>query len=94
MKPVYESNQHFHLGYYENSKDIEAIAYKIIDEDVWDVYLDFNEQNLSNTEPRSNYVKNFGYKIFSIHVDDLSYETANKEFEKWLLQKGLIHKEI
>ncbi|MDN4527148.1 DUF3986 family protein [Fictibacillus fluitans] len=90
MKPAYDSNQHLHLGYYENSKDIEATAYKRANEDIWDVYIDLEEQQIEVKEPLFNYVEKIGYKIFSLIGKELDDNTSSEAFEKWLLQKGII----
>ncbi|KFN02239.1 hypothetical protein DJ93_4083 [Bacillus clarus] len=35
----YDSSQHNHIGYYEDGYDLELIAYKKINESVWDAYI-------------------------------------------------------
>ncbi|MFB5164656.1 DUF3986 family protein [Parageobacillus toebii] len=34
----FDPNQHLHLGYYENNVDLEAVAYKIQNENKWVVF--------------------------------------------------------
>ncbi|MGD6847297.1 DUF3986 family protein [Rossellomorea aquimaris] len=83
---IFDSKQHLHIGYYENDLDIEAIAYKIKSEDKWIVFLD-SEQDLNMFKDTLNQLElyeNYGYKIFSVEVDDLSYEYGLEKFTEWL----------
>ncbi|MGD7022260.1 DUF3986 family protein [Rossellomorea vietnamensis] len=88
----FEEHQHLHIGYYENGFDLEAVAYKIQGEDKWVVFLDA-EQDLSIFKGvLEHYNKNvsFGYKIFTVKTDDLSYESGQVRFIDWLRQLNII----
>nr|WP_232515762.1 DUF3986 family protein [Aeribacillus pallidus] len=37
-----------------------------------------------------DYYEKYGYKIFTIDADDLSYEAGNKLFEAWLKTNNII----
>ncbi|WJQ11910.1 DUF3986 family protein [Geobacillus stearothermophilus] len=54
----FDPNQHLHLGYYENNVDLEAVAYKIQNENKWVVFLDHEQdttlvQKILNQYPES-----------------------------------------
>ncbi|WP_044895236.1 DUF3986 family protein [Bacillus alveayuensis] len=88
----FDSNQHLHLGYYENNVDLEAVAYKIQNENKWVVFLD-HEQDTTLVQKilnQYNYHEKYGYKIFTIDADDLSYEAGNKLFEALLKTNNII----
>lgn len=40
MTGNYESDKHVHIGYNECNFDLEVIAYKVMDEAIWDIYID------------------------------------------------------
>lgn len=90
MKPDYDSTQHLHLGYYEDDNDIEAVAYKRLNEEVWDVYLDLEDQQVYVQEPLPHYVERYGHRIFSLTSEEVDSELGDEAFEKWLIQKGII----
>ncbi|AKU27433.1 hypothetical protein AVP43_00144 [Geobacillus stearothermophilus] len=82
----FDPNQHLHLGYYENNVDLEAVAYKIQNENKWVVFLD-NEQDTTLVKKildKYDFHEKYGYKIFTVDADDLSYEVGSKLFEEWL----------
>ena len=76
----YDSRYHLHLGYYENSHDLEAVALKQENEAVWDVFFNCNDEQSDE----------FGTRIFSITQDDLDYGTGSSLFARWLAKHGYI----
>ncbi|PJW13082.1 hypothetical protein CV945_16210 [Geobacillus sp. Manikaran-105] len=65
---------------------MEAVAYKIQNENKWVVFLD-HEQDTTLVQKILNqydYHEKYGYKIFTIDADDLSYEVGSKLLEEWL----------
>ncbi|WAA08572.1 DUF3986 family protein [Fervidibacillus albus] len=40
---IFDSTVHLHLGYYEGRVDLEATAYKLLNEDKWIVFLNDNQ---------------------------------------------------
>ncbi|WP_456687943.1 DUF3986 family protein [Aeribacillus sp. SP014] len=34
--------------------------------------------------------KKYGYKLFTVDADDLSYKVGNRLFEKWLKENNII----
>ncbi|WP_113929468.1 DUF3986 family protein [Bacillus sp. P14.5] len=88
----FESHQHLHIGYYENGFDLEAVAYKIQGVDKWVVFLDA-EQDLSifkGVLEEHNKNVSFGYEIFTVNTDDLSYESGQVRLMDWLRQLYII----
>ncbi|OQO97297.1 hypothetical protein BSK33_17900 [Geobacillus sp. 44B] len=95
----FDPNQHLHLGYYENNVDLEAVAYKIQNVaykiqngNKWVVFLD-HEQDTTLVQKILNqydYHEKYGYKIFTIDADDLSYEVGSKLLEEWLKTNNVI----
>lgn len=88
----FDSNQHLHIGYYENGYDLEAVAYKVLDEDKWIVFwpkdqkYEFNRKILSSCKFHPYH----GYEIFAIQQEDLSYKTGCNQFADWLKAAGII----
>ncbi|MEB2629992.1 DUF3986 family protein [Peribacillus frigoritolerans] len=92
MKFVFDPNQHLHLGYYKNTLDLEAVAYKVQSECKWVVFWD-NEQDstlLSSVLKPENFYERYGYIIFTVDTEDLSYEMGSKLFEDWLKTHNVI----
>ena len=46
MEKVYDDRYHLHLGYYEDNRDYESVAFKRKTEDKWDIFFDFKLINL------------------------------------------------
>lgn len=69
MQPPYDNSQHLHIGYYENNYDIEAIGYKRVDEDIWDVYFNFESYGINHIslEKEINMDEYASYYAFSIY---------------------------
>lgn len=97
----YEHSQHLHLGYYENGYDLEVIAYKKVDEPIWDVYIEEYEPEgtilFDYVKQNSilEYVQGYGFKIFSIRDEekgDILYEKGVAKLEHWLAIHNLIKK--
>ncbi|WP_339172435.1 DUF3986 family protein [Anoxybacillus sp. FSL W8-1294] len=71
---------------------IEAAAYKIQNENKWVVFLD-NEQDTTLVKKildKCDFHEKYGYKIFTVDADDLSYEVGSKLFEEWLKANDII----
>lgn len=97
----YEHSQHLHIGYYENGYDLEVIAYKKVDEPIWDVYIEEYESegtklfDYVKQNSIGEYVQGYGFKIFSIRdeeTDDILYEKGASTLESWLAKHNLIEK--
>ncbi|HDR7795254.1 TPA: DUF3986 family protein [Bacillus luti] len=86
----YDPSQHYHIGYYEEGYDLEVIAYKKINEAVWDAYIPDYEagsfyQKVSEMK-LGEYVKNYGIKVYSFGEE----EEAETIFEKWLKKNEIV----
>jgi aminopeptidase N len=91
MNFVYDIRYHLHLGYYEERFDYEATAYKRKSEDIWDIFFDLEHYKIENlTLNQEDYMKDMGYKILSLEIEDLDYDYGVKQFERWLLDNQLI----
>ncbi|MBM7602960.1 hypothetical protein JOC75_000930 [Metabacillus crassostreae] len=91
MSVKYDPRYHLHIGYYEDHHDFESIAYKVLDQDVWDIFFDFTYYNLHNhCINQEKNIDNLGMKIFSVQCIDLDYDEAIKLFQKWLRHEGII----
>ncbi|MGP1909716.1 DUF3986 family protein [Metabacillus sp. JX24] len=91
MEVRYDERYHLHIGYYENERDFESVALKRETEDIWDVYFDFKQYGLKSvSSENSETIKDFGTRIFSMHVGDLEYAAGAERFEKWLVNQKII----
>ncbi|MDF9763784.1 seryl-tRNA synthetase [Peribacillus simplex] len=88
----FEPDQHLHIGYYENGFDLEATAYKIAGEGKWVIFLDSDQDLTTLNNALYNYerIDKFGYKIFTVNIDDLSYEDGLEKFTEWLRSHKII----
>jgi len=87
-KIVFDPTMHLHLGYYENNEDIEAVAYKVKNEEKWYVFLE--EDTSLSIRDQSKYWPSYGYHIFIIDGEDLSYEEGCERLKEWLLFNSYI----
>ncbi|MDQ0229037.1 DUF3986 family protein [Metabacillus malikii] len=87
---VYDDRYHLHIGYYENGHDIEAIALKRLNEDIWDIFFDFEFYGFQVPTEKSERLEYFGIKIFSIENEELDYFDGARKFEQWLLTNNLL----
>lgn len=87
----YDENYHLNLGYYENNCDYECVAFKRKTEDVWDVFFDFEQYELTNLMARNALLINgYGSRIFFIYTKELDYAWGAEQFEQWLSSQKLI----
>ncbi|WP_453996185.1 DUF3986 family protein [Bacillus nitroreducens] len=86
---LYDDRYHFHVGYYENGYDLEAVAFKRQSQGIWDIYFDIEHYGYKNNVQDVE-LKNFGIRIFSIENKELDYHDAAKKFEQWLVSQKMI----
>ncbi|KYD08453.1 DUF3986 family protein [Caldibacillus debilis] len=88
----FDPTQHLHLGYYENGADLEAIAYKIQNENKWVVFFDMGHdaEIVKKISGRYEHHEGYGYKIFTVDAEDLSYEAGSRLFAEWLKENQII----
>ncbi|RZT21339.1 DUF3986 family protein [Fictibacillus sp. BK138] len=92
MDIEYDDNYHMHLGYYENNCDYESVAYKRLTEDIWDIYFDFKQYGIENTNLVNELtIEGSGTRIFSVNQKELDYDIGVQKFEKWLTINKIIH---
>ncbi|PFD96811.1 DUF3986 domain-containing protein [Bacillus cereus] len=96
MKYEYDDSMHLHLDYFGEEYDMESIAYKRKHEDVWDVFFNFSFYGISPSKMQENaYMDEYaGYRVFSVHANDLSWEFGSAKFEEWLLGHGILEKAV
>lgn len=85
MGYVFDNSQHLHVGFYENGLDIESISYKVLNQDAWIMYIEWDhvkERLSKNLEYQIDPLN--GLEIMCILEEDLDYATADLLFEKWL----------
>lgn len=94
MKPPYDTSQHSHIGYYENGYDVEAIGYKRVDEDVWDVYFNFAFYGIEHISlEKELYMDEYtGYYVFSIYKHNPTFKEESAAFENWLWENCILEK--
>jgi Protein of unknown function (DUF3986) len=90
-KFLYDDKYHLHLGYYENNCDYESVAYKRQSEDIWDIFFDFIQYGIINTNQENELIlEGIGTRIFSIQDKELNYDIGAQQFEKWLTLHKII----
>ncbi|WP_190238681.1 DUF3986 family protein [Salipaludibacillus neizhouensis] len=89
---LFDQRYHLHVGYYDNSKDIEAICLKVLNEDIWCMFLDNDFYKLPL--PGSDYpsLESFGLLIgiFNFTTKEMSYDIGAKLFEDFLKTENII----
>ncbi len=75
------------------SENVQKFTYKFFyNKDKWVVFLD-SEQDLTLDKKRINLFdlhENYGYKIFTIDVENLTYEMGSERFKHWLKENNMI----
>lgn len=94
MKPTCDDSKHSHIGYYEDDYDIEAISYKRVGEDVWDVYFNFVFYGVERIPlEKEIYMDDYaGYYVFSIYQENPSWEEECAAFETWLREHCILER--
>ncbi|MBC9873918.1 DUF3986 family protein [Macrococcoides bohemicum] len=82
--------EHLHVGYYDNSYNIEATIYQKNNKSIF--YLAEEQEIDFNQLKNYKYIKNFGYKILEVNKENLEYDEAYKRFKKFLIDNKLIFK--
>lgn len=87
----FDSTMHLHLGYYENHYDIEAVAYKIVNKDVWYVFIEKEEaEKIKGVIKHFPFYEHYGYHIFTVEISDLTFEHGSEKLTKWLKVNNII----
>lgn len=96
MDYEYDDSVHLHLDYFGTECDMESIAYKRKNEDVWDVYFNFGAYGLQKDEIETGkFMDEYaGHYVFSVHAHDLSWEFGSAQFEEWVLRNQLVEKSL
>ncbi|MDM5156943.1 DUF3986 family protein [Bacillus sp. DX1.1] len=96
MKYEYDDNMHLHLDYFGDEYDVESVAYKRKDADVWDVFFNFAFYGIQQVELQEDtYMdEHSGYRVFSVQANDLSWEFGSAKFEEWLLKHRILEKAV
>ncbi|MGM9988248.1 MAG: DUF3986 family protein [Bacillaceae bacterium] len=92
MSLSYDKTCHWHIGYYSEQVDFEAIAYKYEDKDIWDVFFEFEEYGLVVPEKYKDcFFEHYGYMVFSFYgTREVKEEIGMAVFEKWLRENGIL----
>ncbi|AIK38867.1 DUF3986 domain-containing protein [Bacillus pseudomycoides] len=96
MKYEYDDSMHLHLDYFGDEFDVESIAYKRKHEDVWDVFFNFAFYGIPLVQVQEDeFMDDYsGYRVFSVHANDLSWEFGSAKFEEWLLEHRILEKSV
>ncbi|MCW2279488.1 hypothetical protein M2243_002973 [Heliophilum fasciatum] len=81
---TYDDIRHFHIGFYYEEINFEAVAFNLIDTCEWHLYFSFDDYGLVVPEecihsPRDEY---YGYFIFSI-ITQKPENDLKLAFENW-----------
>ena len=91
MDILYDDEYHLHLGYYEDNRDYESIAFKRQSEDIWDIFFDFKQYGFKKITPENELtLEPFGTSIFSICNKELDYHFGVQRFKQWLSLNKII----
>ena len=96
MEYEYDDSVHLHLDYFGTECDMESIAYKRKNEDVWDVYFNFGVYGIQKDDVElGRFMDEYaGYYVFSVHARDLSWEFGSAQFEEWVLKNRIVEKTL
>lgn len=85
----------YHVGYYKDDYDIEAMAVLRYDEleiedDYWGIYI-FEDEGIDEKILREyQYFDDYGYEIIKVEAEDLDHDVALEIFYQWLQSKKVI----
>ncbi|MCE4957993.1 DUF3986 family protein [Macrococcoides caseolyticum] len=85
----------FHVGYYEDDNDIEAMAVLRYDEleiedDYWGIYIFENQGIDEKILKQYPYFDDYGYEIIKVEAEELSFDGAVDLFYEWLDENKVI----
>ena len=88
---IFDDRYHLHVGYYKNQNDIEAIFYKVKDQNIWCMFFD-NDYYKLNIQEGYPAINNFGLLIgiYPTESEDLSVEQGAELFEAFLNEQQLV----
>ncbi|WP_226672120.1 DUF3986 family protein [Rossellomorea aquimaris] len=88
---IFDDRYHLHVGYYKNHNDIEAIFYKVKDQNIWCMFFD-NDYYKLNIQEGYPAIKNFGLLIgiYPTESEDLSVEQGTELFEAFLNEQQFV----
>ena len=81
----FDDNYHLHVGYYEDGYDLEAVFFKVKDEDKWCMFFDNDSYNILFNDKHYQRYEDFGLLInqYQIKEEDMTYEYGSLIFEKF-----------
>ena len=84
-----DASQHVHLGYYEHGCDLEAVAFKVIDREVWHAFFPFAKYRIPVPAvlEKAPQDPELGTLIFEFAKPD----RAPEKFSSWVEKELLPH---
>ncbi|UTR13933.1 DUF3986 family protein [Salipaludibacillus sp. LMS25] len=84
---LFDDNLHMHVGYYEDSNDIEGTFLKVKEKDIWCLF--YNDDMYKTKIPNKSgypFIDSFGHLvgIYFISKKELTSEKGNDLFKKFL----------
>ncbi|TDM39643.1 DUF3986 family protein [Macrococcoides goetzii] len=83
----------YHVGYYEDDYDIEAMAvsrYDGLEDDYWGIYIFEDEGIDEKVLKKYQYFDDYGYEIIKVEAEDLEFKEAVNLFYQWLNENNVI----
>lgn len=89
---LFDERYHLHVGYYENSKDIEAILLKVKDENIWCMFIENDYYQLKISKKDYPSLDTFGLLIgiFNESTGEMSFEKGSELLKTFLRNENLI----
>lgn len=83
----------YHVGYYEDDYDIEAMAvsrYDELEDDYWGIYIFEDEGIDEKVLKKYQYFDDYGYEIIKVLAEDLEFKETVNLFYQWLNENNVI----
>lgn len=88
----YYKDRHWHISFYKDYREVEAVALKRIHDGTWDVFfndfLNDLESDVLIKKFNSHKIKDFGIFLFNSIEDEVE-----SKFEKWVIKELLPERE-
>ncbi len=79
----YDPSRHLHLGYYERGADLEAVALKLANSEMWHVFFPFERYGIPLPKALQRAPRNHTYGTLIFSTTDI--QSAQETFEKWVV---------
>jgi hypothetical protein len=89
---TFDERYHLHVGYYRENHDIEAVFFKVKEENVWCLFFESEFYNIELSNDKYSRSSEFGVLIgeYNCNEDEMTPEYGNSLFKYFLEEENII----